>query len=564
MASRADLVFVDGDVVVVDADFSVVDAIAVSGGRVVALGADARSRIDSHTEVVDLAGRTLLPGINDSHLHGCAFGMSQPPFMIDVGFPRARSIADIAASVAKAATSAADGEWIVGKGWDAGYLDDLKNTPGALPHRRALDAAAPNNPVCLQDFTGHMTWANTAALARAGVDATTDPPAAGVIVRDADGTPTGVFQEGAQSLIQGALPPITRRRREEAIRAAIATLHAHGITSFTEPGLGPGGETMFGGAMGGETLEVYAELAAAGQLEARVSVLLLPCGLSSSAADFATVLRDMAAPSSANPRRLNVVGVKVFADGIPPNKTSWMYHPYADGTCGSLSVHGATEEERLWELTEIVRVAHAAGHQLGVHVTGDRGIDAVVDALSTANLASPRPDSRHYIIHGDFASPATLRKLAAQGFGANMNPAIKWTIADQMEDLLGPEMSAYQWPVRTAVDIGVRVMSSSDAPVTFPDWRQGISAMMLRESKASGRPSGPEQCVGIADAIRAYTSNAAWQDFAEGWKGSLEVGKVADFCVVDGPLLRVDAHDIPDLPIAMTVLDGVVVHDASR
>ncbi len=212
----------------------------------------------------------------------------------------------------------------------------------------------------------------------------------------------------------------------------------------------------------------------------------------------------------------------------------------------------------------MIRHAHVAGHQMGVHVTGDRAIDTVADAFAAAMAAHPRPDARHYLIHGDFLTAHSMKVLAAHGFGVNMNPTIKWTVADMEEDFVGAGRAAYAWPYRDALDAGVRVASGSDAPVTHPDWRQGIATMMLRESKATGRVSGPEQRIGLAEAVRTYTIDAAWQDFADDWKGSLEPGKVADLCVLDGDLLAADPHDIPEMPVVLTVMDGQVVHDTLR
>ena len=159
-------------------------------------------------------------------------------------------------------------------------------------------------------------------------------------------------------------------------------------------------------------------------------------------------------------------------------------------------------------------------HQVGVHVTGDRAIDTVADAIIAAQHAHPREDPRHYLIHGDFISEANLKRWPRHGIGVNMNPTIKWTIADLEVGVVGTERAAYEWPYRSAVESGVHLMSSSDAPVTPPDWRQGISTMILRESKASGAVSGPISASGLEHAFRTYTINAAWQDFAEDWKGS--------------------------------------------
>ncbi|MFI8946680.1 amidohydrolase [Streptomyces sp. NPDC053750] len=289
---------------------------------------------------------------------------------------------------------------------------------------------------------------------------------------------------------------------------------------------------------------------------------LLPTGMASTAEEFARALPAHDESGDADPRRLAIHGVKVFADGIVPNKTAWMNEPYVGGGCGSLCVGGETDTERTAEIVAMIRHAHAAGHQLGVHVTGDRAIDIVADAFAAAMAEHPRDDARHYIIHGDFLTAHSMKVLAAHGFGVNMNPTIKWTVADMEEEFVGAERAAYAWPYRHALDAGVRVASGSDAPVTHPDWRQGVATMVLRESKAAGRVSGPEQRIGLAEAIRTYTIDAAWQDFADDWKGSLEPGKVADLCVLDGDLLAVDPHDIPKMPVVLTVMDGRIVHDA--
>ncbi|UUA04087.1 MULTISPECIES: amidohydrolase [Streptomyces] len=557
------LVLTGGQVLTVDAAFTVAEGVAVRGREILAVGSDTEMRAlaGPGTRIVELGGRTVLPGINDSHLHGAAYGMTKPPFAIDVGHPAVGSISDIAATVGRAALQAPDVEWIVGLGWDPGYLAECLADPGRFPHRRDLDAVAPDHPVCLTDFSSHMVWANSEALRRCGIDADTAPPPGGVIDHDPDGRPTGILREAAGRLVQAELPAPTIAQRRQAIQGVIRELHTRGITSYTEPGLGPGGAgTLFGG-LSTDNWTAYAELAASGELQARVSVLLLPAPMGGSADDVRKGLAELRRPESADPRLLRAIGVKVFGDGVPPNRTAWMNEPYPEGGHGALCVHGATPALQADELREMIRVAHEAGFQLGVHVTGDRAIDTVVDAFVAANEAAPRPDARHYVIHGDFIGPGSLAKLAAHGYGVNMNPAIKWTISDLMDEVVGPERSAYQWPVRSALDAGVRVCASSDAPITEPDWRQGVASMMLRESKASGRPSGPEQCVRLADALRAYTATPAWQDFADDYKGTLEPGRAADLCVLDRPLLDLDPHEITEVRVDLTVFDGQVVFE---
>ncbi|MFD5836026.1 amidohydrolase [Streptomyces collinus] len=557
------LVLTGGQVLTVDAGFSVAQGVAVSGRDILAVGSDAEMRglAGPGTRIVELGGRTVLPGINDSHLHGAAYGMTKPPFALDVGHPSVASVADIAAVVGRAAHDTPEGDWIIGLGWDAGYLAECLADPGRFPHRRDLDAVAPRHPVCLTDFSSHMVWVNSEALRRCGIDADTPAPPGGVIDHDPDGRPTGILREAAGRLVQAELPAPTRAQRRRAIQGVISELHSRGITSYTEPGLGPGGAGSLFGGLSTDNWTAYADLAASGELEARVSVLLLPAPMGGSADDVRKGLAELRRPESADPRLLRAIGVKIFADGVPPNRTAWMSEPYPDGGHGALCVHGDTPALQVHELREMIRLGHEAGFQLGVHVTGDRAIDLVVDAFLAANTAAPRPDARHYVIHGDFIGPAGLAKLAAHGYGVNMNPAIKWTISDLMDEVVGPERSAYQWPVRSALDAGVRVCASSDAPITEPDWRQGVASMMLRESKASGRPSGPEQCVPLADALRAYTSTAAWQDFADDWKGTLEPGRAADLCVLDRPLLDLDPHEITQVQVDLTVFDGRVVFE---
>ena len=557
------LVLTGGQVLTVDAGFTVAEGVAVRGRDILAVGSDTEMRAlaGPGTRIVELGGRTVLPGINDSHLHGAAYGMTKPPFALDVGHPAVRSLADIAAAVGWAALEAPEGEWIVGLGWDAGYLAECRADPGRFPHRRDLDAVAPDHPVCLTDFSSHMVWVNSEALRRCGIDADTPAPPGGVIDHDPDGRPTGILRESAGRLVQAELPAPTPAQRRQAIQGVIRELHSRGITSYTEPGLGLGGAGSLFGGLSTDNWTAYADLAASGELQARVSVLLLPAPMGGSADDVRKGLAELHRPESADPRLLRAIGVKIFADGVPPNRTAWMSEPYPDGGHGSLCVHGDTPALQVHELREMIRLGHEAGFQLGVHVTGDRAIDLVVDAFLAANAAAPRPDARHYVIHGDFISPAGLAKLAAHGYGVNMNPAIKWTISDLMDEVVGPERSAYQWPVRSALDAGVRVCASSDAPITEPDWRQGVASMMLRESKASGRPSGPEQCVPLADALRAYTSTAAWQDFADDFKGTIAPGLAADLCVLDRPLLDLDPHEITEVQVDLTVFDGRVVFE---
>ena len=553
--SAPDLVLRRGQIVTACGD-KVVQAMAVLGSRVCAVGRDEDISylIGPRTRVVDLDGRTVVPGINDSHMHIGYFGAVRPPLAVDVGYPAVRSIADVIDAVRSARPV---NGWVKGVGWDVGYLQDAH--PGRLPNRDDLDEASSDVPVALRDFSGHQLWVNSKALELANIHADTPSPSNGVIVRDQSRRPTGLLREAAGALIDRIVPPLTDMELDQALDTVREIVHAEGITSVTDAALGPGGNAFEGGAAGERFLERLAERAGREDFALRTTVLLAFSPLTTSSLDDVTRHLGSFVPPPNKPGWFRVGGIKFFADGVPPNKTGWLTHQYVGGGCGCLTIAGETDDERLVDLETMVELAHGAGYQIGVHVTGDRAIDVTVRCLVRAQNRNPRPDPRHYVIHADLASLEALDLLAVHGFGASMQPAIKWTIADLMRDMLGKERADYQWPMRSALDAGVRVTSSSDAPITFPNWRQGVETAVLRESKATGEVHGPDERVSVLEAIRTFTVDGAWQDRAEDWKGSLVPGMVADYCVLDGRLLGTDMHQIARTQIAATVVDGQLV-----
>ena len=272
--------------------------------------------------------------------------------------------------------------------------------------------------------------------------------------------------------------------------------------------------------LGTETLRAYEDMAREGELGLRVSALLLfgddgVVTIDHMREGLATFEVDAPAGS-----RLRVGGIKIFADGIPPLHTAWLGRPYADTPSrGSLVIPGDDDAARVAELHELVRLAHEAGHQVGIHATGDAAIDATVDAFAAAVRRHPREDTRHYVIHADLTYEASLRTMGRHAFGASSQPSIKTAAAHLSALLLGEERAAYQWPYRSMLDAGVPLVFSSDAPVVWPDWRQGVAAAVLRTSAADGNVYGPEERITVEEAIAAYTTGGAWQDFAEDREG---------------------------------------------
>jgi predicted amidohydrolase YtcJ len=562
----ADLVIVNGKIVTVDKRFSIAQAVAIKDGRVIAVGKDEdiKKLAGENTKVLNLKGKTVLPGINDSHIHAIAFGGTRPPLALDVGYPAVKSISDIVKAVGEKVKTVKPGEWIQGWGWDEGYLQECLKDPSRHPTRQDLDSVSSNNPVCLNDFSGHVIWVNNKALELAGVTKATPIPSGGDIVKDpATGEPTGLLKElAAEGLVMRVITTLTREQKREAILTAMKELNSIGITSVTEGALGPGGGEFQGGLLGSECISVYNDLCNEGKLSVRVNILLLFGEYGAlSFRDIQKGVSYLGLHTGFGSEWLRIAGVKLFADGIPPSKTAWMHEEYVSGGSGGLVIPGETDEERYDELIKMIVHVNRHGFQLGIHATGDRAIDACVDGYIKALEEHPW-DARHYVIHGDFTTPECIKRMARHNIGVAVQSGIKWTTSDFMDNLVGEKRSAWQWPLKALLDGGVHFSNGSDAPVNYPNWKQGIEAAVLRESKATGKVSGPEQCISREEAIRSYTIEGAWQDHMEDIKGSIEVGKLADLCVLDEDILTVDPHQIKDIRTLMTIVGGKIVYDA--
>ena len=545
-SAYADTVVLNGKVLSMEPRFHRQEALAMRNGRIQAVGsrAEVRRLIGKHTRVIDAGGGTVLPGINDSHLHLSGFALTLPPFSYNVD---KGSINEVVAVVAGAVAAAgATTSWIRGQGWNDNRL------PRA-PMRTDLDAVSGDHPVVLTDFSFHAIAVNTKALQLAGVTRDTVPPPGGVIEKDGSGEPTGVLRETAQGLVMAVVPPRTPQEISDSIDVGVGVMHSQGITSLTDPGISLA------------TLALYAAKVRNKELRLRLNVLLSG---GNSVGSLTSILDDYEPLSRrVDPQLLRVAGVKIFADGIPTAaKTAWLLKPYLDGTNGHLVTEGATIQEQVATLHKMIDIAIRRGFQVGTHATGDATINAVVegyiDSTARARRHGRADDLRNYVIHGDLTPRATLRKMARHDIGVNMNGTIKFLLGRTLDPVLGAERTDYQWPYRTALDLGVRVSSSSDAPVTFPSWLQGVMGARLREGMFGG-VAGEAERISVKEGLATYTRTPAWQDHAHSWKGTLTEGKVADVCIVDGDVLGVDPHDLTKLPIAYTVVGGKVVHDAS-
>lgn len=529
-------------------------ALGVADGRVTRTWSHADWTDDAPGgRVLDVGGATVLPGIDDSHLHGYEYGRSMTALDVSAG-----SCPELGAL--QQALRFADPEgsgWIRGVGWD-----DTRIT-GSGPEGRLcaadLDAGRADVPVLLTDVTGHQAVANSLALRLAGLSPTTEAPSGGVIVRDDRGVPTGLLLEAAVAAVNDAIPPLGRAAKRAAILAAQDRLLASGVTSFTDPGLGPGAATLMDGSGDLDVVAAYRDLDEAGDLHVRAELMLLYGGLGGTTAEaVAAGLADWGPPTPMPAfGHVGVSQVKVFADGIPRSRTSWMSEPYDDCTHGHLTIAGATDEERVAELRGIVRAAAGRGWQLGVHTIGDRAIDEVVDAILTE--APNAAKHRHYVIHGDFVTQRTLQRMAQNGMTLNANPGIRWMVGDGVNAVIGAERNAGRQPLRSAWDLGVNVCSSSDAPVSPPDWRVMVAAASTRAIRTDPSRTD-EHRLTVREALLSLTANPAWQGGAEAWRGTLASGMAADLVVMGGPVDWSDPWSLVEVPVRATVVDGIIRH----
>jgi predicted amidohydrolase YtcJ len=559
----ADLAIFNGNVITVNKDFSLAQAVAVKDDRIVAVGTndEIENLVSKQTRILNIKGATMLPGFNDTHCHISDWALTRPPLMLDIRYPVVKSIADIVKMVGYKAGQVKPEEWIQGEGWDEGYLDECLADPKRKPSKQDLDQVSPNNPAIMVEYSGHRAWVNSLALKMAGISHDTPDPVGGRIERDPEsGEPDGLLYEKASFLVRQIIPLWTDKQRKEAIPQAMAELNSLGIASFTDAGVDRAKWSTYNAS--------FNEYYKAGKWTCRVNMLLMLAGFGiSSLEGTKEALKYVGCHHNFGNEWLRINGAKIVADGIPPLKTAWMYDQYLGGGVGGLVINGNSPEEQEKNLRELITLLHNNRFQVGIHSCGSRTVDVCYDQYMKCVEEDPW-DARHYTIHSDFASPEIIRRISEFGkhtgyeLGMNVQSSIKWTIAEFMESVVGVEREAYHWPLRTMLDNGIHVADSSDAPVTYPDWRPGIQNAILRTSKATGKVSGPEQRITVQEAVRNYTFNGAWLDHMEDVKGSIEVGKLADFCVIDGDILTVEPHKIVNLRTLMTIVGGKIVYDA--
>lgn len=550
MSVRADVIFKNGTIHTLVPGQRPVQALAAKSGRVLAVGKSQEmlEYAGPHTRTVDLAGSTAIPGFIDSHLHLLAFGHT----LVQLELAAVKSIAQLQDLVRRRAAETPEGAWILGWGWDQELFAE-----GVYPSRYHLDEAAPGRPVLLKRACGHACVASSRVLQLAGVGRDTPDPEGGVIDRDASGEPTGIFRETAGQLLVAAVPPpgpdAVAAALERAIRAALAAgvtgVHTNdGFAGFAAgwdtatrdlAGDGPGGGFAAGWAM-------YSRVLYGRDLPLRVY-------WDAQVTDLDEILAGTKRTGSGD-ERLKLGAVKIFMDGSLGASTALLSADYSDFP-GQRGVKIMEESV----LDDLVLQAHTAGMQVAIHAIGDLAIELSLDAIEKAQAVLPRV-GRHRIIHCQIMRQELFSRFARLGAVAEIQPKFVTTDLRWADRRVGPERAPYAYAWRTFLQAGVAVAAGSDCPVEPIAPLLGLYAAVNRQD-LDGRPAGgwkPEQKLTVDEALRAFTTGAAYAAFEESVKGTLAPGMLADMVVLDADPYRVPGPALKDLKVQMTIIGGKV------
>jgi len=541
----ADLVLTNARIVTVDADQPEAQALAIRGNHIAAVGTrdEIASWIGSSTEVIDVEGKLVIPGFVESHGH--FLGLGRAKMILDLTV--ARSWEDIVAMVAEAASEAEPGQWINGRGWHQEKWTSVPqpNVDG-VPLHTGLSAVSSSNPVVLTHASGHAAFANAAALQAAAIDRGAPDPPGGTIVRDADGEATGLLRETAQRLVGAAQARAEAGRSQaeldadfmEMVRLAGEEALSKGVTSFHDAGTGFA------------AIERLAALDDAGELPIRLSIMVR--GSNDELAEKLSTHRRVAEGNG----HLTVRSIKRQIDGALGSHGAWLLEPYEDMPSSS----GLNLEE----VDDIRRTADLAiqyGYQVNTHAIGDRANREVLDIYQAAFAAAgvnDTPGLRWRIEHAQHLHPSEIQRFAEMGIIAAVQGVHATSDGPWIPSRIGQERSesgAYLW--RGLIDAGVVISNGTDVPVEDIDpiwsWYSTVSRMTN-----TGERFYPAQAMTRMEALESYTINGAFAEFAEGQKGSITPGKLADIAVLSRDIMTISEDQIPGTRVDLTIVGGDV------
>ncbi|MGC2161827.1 MAG: amidohydrolase [Silvibacterium sp.] len=537
-----DLLLLHGKVWTCDPHMPVAEAIAIANGRIAAVGSsdELAAFAGPNTKVFDLAGRLVLPGFNDAHVHFYIGGDA----LTGIDLRNVRSPGEFREAVRRFAQTRPRGEWILHGSWD-----HEKWNPAQLPTASLIDDVTPHHPVWVNRCDGHMRLANSLAMRLAGIDRNTPLVPGGEIVRDAAGGLTGIFKDAANRLVDHVIPLPSHAHIRGAILAAQQHALSFGVTSVQDMGVfgSRGAETMI------EVLRVYQELDHAGELSIRISAHLpLP--------EWKR-LANAGITANFSSGRLQVGAVKSFSDGSLGSTTAWFFDPYSDAphTCGLPSDELFDAENMYSNL----RDADRAGLQVAIHAIGDRANSVVLDMCERLWKENGRRDRRIRIEHAQHLRPQDVSRFKDLSVIASVQPYHCIDDGCWAEKRIGHERAKTAYAFRSLIDAGAKVVFGSDWWVAPINPLLGIYAAATRRTVDGNFPDGwiPEQRVSVEEAVYAYTLGAAYASQEENIKGSITPGKLADIVVLSEDIFSIDPIRIAEVNVELTIFDGKVAYE---
>ncbi len=531
MPDKGQLYF-GGEIYTVDEASPTADAVAVAGGRIIAVGSEAecRSALGDDYESIDLRGGAMLPGFIDTHMHPVVLTF----FDMNVDLRGATSIEEIQGMIRAAAESDSTENWIVGLQFDEQSLTDPR-----LLSRRDLDEACPDRPAIVIKHDGHMVIANTRALEASEVSAETPDPEGGVIDREQGGYPAGPFRENATRILLSAMPMPEIDSLVEGAKSAFAKLSAKGITSI--------GAVMQTGDEGPSGASGAFDVMAMSMFLEHVPVNLYGILITD---DMEKVEEARQTPlHTGEPGGHNIGAVKIFSDGTYGSCTAYMYEPFTDqpDKRGFL----VRSEDSLYSC---MQAAHTAGLQIAIHAIGDLANATCIKLYERLLAERPREDHRHRIEHASSLSESMVADMARLGLVVSTQPLFIHSEKRWLHKRLGAERAKWAYPYRALLDAGVKIAGASDAPVESTDVLHAIQCCVTREGFE------PQEAITAAEAVRMYTLDAAYAQFEDSVKGSIEVGKRADLALLSANPVSVPPEKIRDISVERTIVAGKVVY----
>jgi predicted amidohydrolase YtcJ len=526
------LLLVNGRIWTVNPQQKEAEAVAVAGNRIVAVGTTSEvSKLkQSRTQVIDLEGKRVLPGFDDAHVHFYSGGAS----LAGPQLRYSKSEQEFRATLAVFAQHTPRGQWITGGNWDHENW-----TPARLPTRQLIDDATKDWPVFVNRLDGHMSLANSLALKLAGVDKNTKDVPGGVIVRDAEGNPTGILKDAATELVEKVIPAPSEEQIRTAIKAAQTYANSQGVTSVQDMSASP------------DIFRIYQTMLRNRELTVRISghqpltswQRLADVGL---LADFGN-------------EQLHIGGLKGFADGSLGSTTALFFQPYLDApnTTGIASAE-LVNPESMWQNIEH---ADAARLQIAIHAIGDKANHIILGMYERVEREHGDRDRRLRIEHAQHLTPSDIRRFAQLHVIASMQPCHCIDDGRWAEKRIGPERAKTTYAFRSLLDSGATLAFGSDWDVAPMNVLMGIYGAVTRRTLDGKHPGGwiPEQKITVEEAVRAYTMGSAYASFDEKIKGSIEPGKLADLVVLSDDIFSIDPIQIADTKVWMTIFDGKIV-----